>query len=58
MNYLAKKRKLEHESEKEKNGREGEEAGMMDVDGEEPSAGAPPKMSVDDAWQKAVAQFS
>ena len=57
LNYLAKKRKLEHE---EKDTPEVEES-RMDVDAGEPSddSARPPKMmSVDEAWQKAVAQLS
>lgn len=59
LNFLAKKRKLEVE--KEKDAGEGEES-VMDVDAEGPSDGASvgprPKMSIQEAWQKAVAQFS
>ena len=55
LNYLAKKRKLEHE----KDTPEVEES-RMDVDVGEPSddPARPPKMSVDEAWQKAVSQLS
>lgn len=60
LNYLAKKRKLE--GEKEKNAGGGEES-RMDVDAEAPSddtsVGSPQKMSIHEAWQRAVAaQFS
>ena len=58
LHHLAKKRKLELE--KEKDVREGEDS-RMDVDTEEPPNGsvvAQPKMSTDEAWQRAVAQFS
>lgn len=59
LNYLAKKRKLDVE--KEKNGRDGEDSGM-DVDNEEPSEGTSEgsrsKMSIHEAWQRAVEQFS
>ena len=59
LNHLAKKRKLELE--KEKNGGKGEESGM-DVDAEEPSegtaVGSRSKMSIHEAWQSAVEQFS
>ena len=59
LHHLAKKRKLEleKEKEKEKDTGEGEEAGM-DVDREGPSDGASvgsqPKMSLDEAWRRAV----
>lgn len=57
LNYLAKKRKLE--TEKEKNTQEND---GMDVDAEEESSESPAsnrsKVSIDEAWQKAVAQFS
>ena len=61
LNHLAKKRKLElGKEEKEKDVREGEDS-RMDVDAEEPSDGSPvaqQKMSIDEAWKRAVAQFS
>jgi hypothetical protein len=58
LNYLAKKRKLEVG--REKDPRESEDAGM-DVDAEEPPEGSVeshPKASIEEAWQRAVAQFS
>ena len=58
LHHLAKKRKLELE--KGKDVREGEDS-KMDVDMEEPPDGAAAsrsKMSVGEAWQRAVAQFS
>ena len=58
LHYLAKKRKLDHE--REEDARECEES-RMDVDSDEPSGGSAvvqPKMSIDEAWQRAVAQFS
>lgn len=59
LNHLAKKRKLEAEKETEKATREGDDSGMdVDVDSEEPPAGARQKVSIDEAWQKAVTQFS
>jgi len=58
LHHLAKKRKLELEK---KDVREGEDS-RMDVDADEPpldgSAVARPGMSIDEAWQRAVAQFS
>lgn len=57
LNYLAKKRKLETEKEKEKTTRDGDDSGM-DVDSEEPPAGVRQTTSIDEAWQRAVAQFS
>ena len=57
LNHLAKKRK--HELEKEKDVREGGDS-RMNVDAEEPPNGvvvAQPKMSIEEAWQRAVAQF-
>ena len=60
LHHLAKKRKLELEKEKEKDAREGEDS-RMDVDTEEPSNHSvvvQPKMSTDEAWRRAVAQFS
>ena len=60
LHHLAKKRKLELEK-GEKDVREGEDS-RMDVDAEVPSDGstavAQQKMSIDEAWQRAVAQFS
>ena len=58
LHHLAKKRKLELE--KEKGVREGEDS-RMDVDADEPFDGstvAKPEMSIDEAWQRAMAQFS
>lgn len=58
LHHLAKKRKLELEKEKEKDTREGESS-TMDVDTEESPNGLPvtqSKMSIHEAWQKAVAQ--
>jgi hypothetical protein len=58
LHHLAKKRKLELKEEADV--REGE-ASKMDVDTEDLSDGSPgaqPKMSIHEAWQKAVAQFS
>ncbi|KAF9644688.1 hypothetical protein BDM02DRAFT_3121491 [Thelephora ganbajun] len=60
LNHLAKKRKLEREKDEDEDAREGEDSGM-NLDTEEPSDGsavARPKMSIDEAWQQAVAQFS
>ena len=57
LHHLAKKRKLELEK---KDVREGEDS-RMDVDAEESpnsSVVGQPKMSTDEAWQRAVAQFS
>jgi len=57
LHHLAKKRKLELE---EKDVREGEDS-KMDVDADESLDGstvAQPGMSIDEAWQRAVAQFS
>ena len=56
LHHLAKKRKLELE--KEKDTREGESS-TMDVDTEESPNGlsvTQSKMSIHEAWQKAVAQ--
>jgi len=58
--HLAKKWKLELELEKEKGVREGEDS-RTDVDVEESLNGSvvvQPGMSTDEAWQRAVAQFS
>ena len=56
LNHLAKKRKLELEKE-EKDVREGEDS-RMDVDTDGPSDGSPvAQISIDEAWQRAVAQF-
>ena len=58
LHHLAKKRKVELE--KEEDVREGEDSGM-DVDADEPSGGsavAQQKISIDEAWRRAVAQFS
>ena len=60
LHHLAKKRKLELEK-GEKDVPESEDS-RMDVDAEESSDGstavAQQKMSIDEAWQRAVAQFS
>ena len=59
LHHLAKKRKLELEK-KEKGVREGEDS-RMDVDADEHLDGlviSQPEMSIDEAWQRAVAQFS
>jgi len=58
LHHLAKKRKLELEKEKDVRG--GEDS-RMDVDADEHLDGlviSQPETSIDEAWQRAVAQFS
>ena len=62
LHHLAKKRKLELEEEEEKDDVPEGEDSRMDVDVGESSGGSPvvtlQKMSIDEAWRRAVAQFS